>query len=125
MMHFVPRCCSVFLEYGGARERWGSPEAGAVQRRGAAVCAAVEFQEKLPRVELHNLYGPTEAAVHATVWECAGDQHDGVVPIGRPSGEYVDLPAGRGTASGAAGSDGRAVDRRNGSGAGLSGSGRS
>lgn len=39
--------------------------------------------ERLPGVSLHNQYGPTETAVDVTFWDCAPDDDERVIPIGR------------------------------------------
>jgi acyl-coenzyme A synthetase/AMP-(fatty) acid ligase len=46
------------------------------------------FLAELP-VELCNLYGPTETTVDATYHVCRSDEHDEIVPIGRPIANVV------------------------------------
>ncbi len=84
LVHFVPSMLQVFLEYGGARERWGSLKRVLCSGEALPYALQVEFQRKMPGVELHNLYGPTEAAIDVTAWHCRKGEHAGVVPIGRP-----------------------------------------
>jgi len=40
------------------------------------------------RAELVNLYGPTEGTIDVTIWRCGRDDHDPVVPIGKPLPNY-------------------------------------
>ena len=46
---------------------------------------ALKHFERVPAATLHNEYGPTEASVWATVHDVRPEDHEGVVPIGRPA----------------------------------------
>ena len=72
---------------------------------GLSAGVARRCREEMPWAELENLYGPTEAAVDVTWWRCeeAGEQSEGVIPIGRPmantriyilDGEQEPVPVG-------------------------------
>lgn len=86
-VHFVPSMLRVFLAEPAAAG------CGAVLRRvicsGEALSGATRdafYAVFGPETgaRLHNLYGPTEASVDVTAWECAPDDGDDQVPIGRP-----------------------------------------
>ncbi|APE33578.1 hypothetical protein BOX37_05890 [Nocardia mangyaensis] len=80
--HFVPSMLRVFLDDPGAgrctslRRVITSGEALTADLRDALFAT-------LP-AQLHNLYGPTEAAIDVTYFDCARDDIDPVIPIGRP-----------------------------------------
>jgi amino acid adenylation domain-containing protein len=82
-LHFVPPMLQAFLSTDGV-------EACTCLRR--VICSGdilrretqQEFFAKLPEVELHNLYGPTEASIDVTAWQCARDDTNAAISIGRP-----------------------------------------
>ncbi|MBD2208314.1 amino acid adenylation domain-containing protein [Nostoc linckia FACHB-104] len=81
-LHFVPSMLQVFLE---------APELEKCSSIKRVICSGealpFELQERFFEClnsELHNLYGPTEAAIDVTFWCCQANNHQKIVPIGRP-----------------------------------------
>ncbi|HEY0686525.1 MAG TPA: amino acid adenylation domain-containing protein, partial [Steroidobacter sp.] len=82
-VHFVPSMLQTFLEH------CHSEECASLRQ---IVCSGEELSaglarkclERLPHVRLSNLYGPTETAIEVTSWECAAQDENVRIPIGRP-----------------------------------------
>lgn len=80
-LHFVPSMLAQFLAEPAARGLTCSR----VFCSGEALPAALRDRfHTVVDAELHNLYGPTEAAVDVTYWDAGREDHEPVVPIGRP-----------------------------------------
>jgi amino acid adenylation domain-containing protein len=80
--HFVPSMLKAFLQHPRAHTCISLRD---VISSGEALDAETQrLWFSCLRAGLHNLYGPTEAAIDVSHWTCASDQHDPVVPIGRP-----------------------------------------